>query len=115
MTFDNLVDKSMRLNFVYVDRNTNELLVSRILDVNASGIATLFYLQLGREINEDLMILNWCIGNCDFDEIKFLISKFSHRTGAEENYRQILLVEQPQIGNFDILFPNTNYRTIKMK
>lgn len=104
----------MRINFVYVDRDTNETLETRILDVNASGIAALFYLQLGRELNDNLMILNWSIGSCDYDEIRFLLSKFSYRTGMEENYRQIFLVEQSHIDNFEGLFPNINYKKIEI-
>lgn len=114
MTFDDLVHKSMQMNFVYVDRDNNEKLESRILSVNANTFAALFYLHLGRELNKNLMILNWCIRSLDFDEIKFLISKFGYRNGTGGEYRQIFLVKRSPIDNLKDLFPNSKYKTIKM-
>lgn len=111
MTFEDLLDKSMAMNFIYVDVETDEVLVTRVLDMNASAIATLFYLQLGLELNENLLILNWSIRNCDADEVKFLISSFGHRSDDEENSRQILFA--PHV-SLDGLFPNDDYHVIHL-
>lgn len=111
MTFDDLLDESMAMNFIYTHVETDEVLVTRVLDMNASAIATLFYLQLGLELNENLLLLNWSIRNCGANEMKFLISRFGHRSNEEENSRQILFV--PHV-NLDGLFPNNDYHVIHL-
>lgn len=105
--FDHLVDGSIRMNFVYVDPRTNEILVNRILEVNENAIAALFYLELGQELNEHLLILNGSTGSLNLDEMKFIVTNFGHQR------RQILYVSRSHI-DLRKLFPNGAYNAINL-
>lgn len=102
------------MNFEYADPTTNEIIVTRLLDVNANAIAALFQLILGREVNANLLIVNWSFGCFEVEEMKYLIRKFGKRNHIAHRHRQLLFVPQPQSDHLNELFPNNAYKLINL-
>lgn len=107
-----MVEGPLQMTFVFIDRVTKAIHLGRLLKMNIGTFAALFYLYLGLELNENLLILNRSIGSFSSEDMMFVAPKFGHRTDEQGECRQIFYVPVPGSNNAEILFPNDTCKII---